>query len=111
MDGLCAPPENASVYLPALGRWPVHLLAQHAILIVVNEHYALKAQATRDRCLGSLNAAERSVCPYNIRHLWITTMRDKPVEISAIAHLAGTSPRRIISRLLVARNGLRSQID
>jgi integrase len=47
------------------------------------------------------NAAERAglkyaVCPYDIRHLWITTMLDKQVEISAIAHLAGTSPRMII---------------
>ena len=47
------------------------------------------------------NAARRSglkyaVCPYDIRHLWITTMLDKQVEISAIAHLAGTSPRMII---------------
>jgi integrase len=47
------------------------------------------------------NAAKRAglkyaVCPYDIRHLWITTMLDKKVEISAIAHLAGTSPRMII---------------
>lgn len=47
------------------------------------------------------NAAERAgleyaVCPYDIRHLWITTMLDKQVEISAIAHLAGTSVRMII---------------
>lgn len=42
------------------------------------------------------NAAKRAglkfaVCPYDIRHHWITTMPDKQVEISAIAHLAGTS--------------------
>jgi len=47
------------------------------------------------------NAAKRAglkyaVCPYDIRHLWITTMLDKQVEISAIAHLAGTSVRMII---------------
>lgn len=39
---------------------------------------------------------EYAVCPYDIRHLWITTMLDKQVEISAIAHLAGTSVRMII---------------
>ncbi|MHC1700776.1 MAG: tyrosine-type recombinase/integrase [Humidesulfovibrio sp.] len=39
---------------------------------------------------------EYDVCPYDIRHLWITTMLDKRVELSAIAHLAGTSPRMII---------------
>ncbi|GAB6126133.1 tyrosine-type recombinase/integrase [Humidesulfovibrio idahonensis] len=224
-----------AVFLPALGRAPVHLLTQDAILDVVNEHYALKAQATRNRYIGYIktalnigvdrkiivenplskfkmgeekrhkspltlegldlimanapkhlawaiqvawnipcrpgqdlysltfsenvkwgrggvevfhrkvekwvfvrcsdefmqalearrhlhksdylieykgrpvadigtafsNAAERaglkySVCPYDIRHLWITTMLDKQVEISAIAHLAGTSVRMII---------------
>ncbi len=47
------------------------------------------------------NAAKRAglkyvVCPYDIRHLWITTMLDMQVEISAIAHLAGTSVRMII---------------
>ncbi|MBU1039837.1 MAG: hypothetical protein KKF77_01900, partial [Proteobacteria bacterium] len=47
------------------------------------------------------NAAKRAeleypVCLYDIRHLWITTMLDKKVKISAIAHLAGTSPRMII---------------
>ncbi|MGE4263334.1 MAG: tyrosine-type recombinase/integrase [Desulfovibrio sp.] len=224
-----------SVFLPALGRTPVHMLTQDAILDVINEHYALKAQATRKRYLGYLktalniaverniiavnplakfkmkkeerrkspltlesleliigkarkhlawaiqvawnipcrpgqdlysltfsqnvkwrrggvevfhrkvgkwvfvrcsdefmqalmerrrqhksdylieykgrsvadigtalsNAAKRAglkfaVCPYDIRHLWITTMLDKQVEISAIAHLAGTSVRMII---------------
>lgn len=224
-----------AVFLPALGRTPVHLLAQDAILDVINKHYALKAQATRNRYIGYLktalnigvdrkiipvnplsgfkrgkepkhesaltledldliiararkhlawairvawnipcrpgldlfsltfsgnvnwkrggvrvyhhkvekwvfircsdefmqalmerrrqhksdylieykgrpvadigtalsNAAKRAglkyaVCPYDIRHLWITTMLDKQVEISAIAHLAGTSVRMII---------------
>lgn len=224
-----------SVFLPALGRTPVHLLTQDAILDVVNKHYKHKAQATRNRYIGYLNtalnigvkrkiiqvsplsefvkgeepkhessltledldliianapthlawaiqvawnipcrpgldlfsltfsrnvkwqrggvrvyhrkvrkwvfvrcsdefmqaleerrhlhksghlieyqgnpvadigtafsnAAKRAglkfaVCPYDIRHLWITTMLDKQVEISAIAHLAGTSVRMII---------------
>ena len=224
-----------TVFYPALGRTPVHLLTQDAILNVINEHYALKAQATRKRYIGYLktalniavarniiavnplsgfkmkkeerrkspltleglelmlgkarkhlawaiqvswnipcrpgqdlysltfsqnvkwrrggvevfhrkvgkwvfvrcsdefmqalmerrrqhksdylieykgrpvadigtafsNTAKRAglkyaVCPYDIRHLWITTMLDKQVEISAIAHLAGTSPRMII---------------
>jgi integrase len=224
-----------AVFLPALGRTPVHLLTQGAILDVVNEHYGQKAQATRNRYIGYLktalnigvdrkiitvnplsglkrgkepkhesaltledldliigkarkhlawairvawnlpcrpgldlfsltfsenvkwqrgglhvfhrkvekwvfvrcsdefmqalmerrrqhksdylieykgrpvadigtafsNAAKRAgleyaVCPYDIRHLWITTMLDKQVEISAIAHLAGTSVRMII---------------
>lgn len=47
------------------------------------------------------NAARRAgleydVCLYDIRHLWITTMLDKKVGISAIAHLAGASVRMII---------------
>lgn len=47
------------------------------------------------------NAADRAglkfaVCLYDIRHLWITTMLDTQVEVSAIAHLAGISPRMII---------------
>lgn len=47
------------------------------------------------------NAAKRAgleyaVCPYDIRHLWIATMLDKQVEISAIAHLADTSVCMII---------------
>ena len=36
-----------------------------------------------------------SVCMYDIRHLWITTMLDKGLEPSAIAYLAGTSVKMI----------------
>lgn len=38
-----------------------------------------------------------SVCMYDIRHLWITTMVNKGVEPSTIAYLAGTSTRMIIN--------------
>lgn len=60
-----------------------------------------KGRPVADIGTGFQNAAKRAklgydVCPYDIRHLWITTMLDKRVEISAIAHLAGTSPRMII---------------
>lgn len=36
-----------------------------------------------------------SVCMYDIRHLWITTMLDAGLEPSAIAYLAGTSVKMI----------------
>lgn len=46
-------------------------------------------------------AAERAklpypVCPYDIRHLWITTMLDSHLEPGVIANLAGTSVRMIL---------------
>ncbi|MBU1039469.1 MAG: hypothetical protein KKF77_00020, partial [Proteobacteria bacterium] len=46
-----------AVFLPALGRTPVHLLTQDAILEVVNKHYKHKAQATRNRYIGYLKTA------------------------------------------------------
>jgi len=60
-----------------------------------------KGRSVADIGTAFSNAARRAgleyaVCPYDIRHLWITTMLDKQVEISAIAHLAGTSVRMII---------------
>lgn len=38
-----------------------------------------------------------SPCMYDLRHLWITTMLDKGLEPSVIAHLAGTSVRMILA--------------
>lgn len=46
-----------SVFLPALGRTPVHMLTQDAILDVINEHYEHKAQATRNRYIGYIKTA------------------------------------------------------
>lgn len=37
-----------------------------------------------------------SVCLYDIRHLWITTMLNQGIEMSTIAYLAGTSVRMIM---------------
>lgn len=37
-----------------------------------------------------------SVCMYDIRHLWVTTMLNEGVEPSTIAYLAGTSVRMIL---------------
>jgi len=59
------------------------------------------AQSVSDIGTSFSHAAKRagleySVCPYDIRHLWITTMLDRRVELSAIAYLAGTSVRMII---------------
>lgn len=52
-----------------------------------------------DKALGT--AAARTKLPYpvrmyDVRHLWITTMLDQGVTVSAIAEAAGTSPEMIV---------------
>lgn len=59
--------------------------------------YCAGGEGERTATLFRVRAGlEYDVCLYDIRHLWITTMLDKKVEIPGIAHLAGTSPRVII---------------
>ena len=48
-------------------------------------------------CLAAKRAGlPYTLCMYDIRHLWITTMMDKGIEPSVIAYLAGTSVEMIL---------------
>lgn len=63
-----------------------------------------------DRAAGPKGAnLPYSICLYDIRHLWITTMLNQGIEMSTIAYLAGTSVRMIMKNYYEPHSADRSK--